>query len=131
MISLPFPSQIVQKVFDYVDQYKQEGNYPQITEQEFFSIYPCVFELQIDSLIQHLCPLIGQNIKNIEDRYIKMIPKHLEQKVIDSIPISVLDPDFFVDHFDVQYLCKKLEITYNWQNPLNPFSFLFQYDEID
>ena len=131
MISLPFSHDVVQKVFDCVEQYKQSGVYPDLIEPDFFSMLPCILELQIDSFILHLCPLIGQNITKISDRYIKMIPKKFEQKVIDNIPISVLDPDFFVDHFDVEYLCKKLDITYAWQNPLNPFNSLFLYKEED
>ena len=132
MIHLDFPSSTIQKVFSYVEEYKSNGKYPEIEENDFFEIIPLVLELQIDSLIKHLAPLIGQNIKKMSDRLINMIPSEIEPLIIDNIPISVLDPDFFLEHFDVNELIRKMEVSYIWNTPpLNPFTSVFEYKEHD
>ena len=132
MINLDFPSSTIHKVFSCVEEFKATGKYPDIEENDFFEIIPLVLELQIDSFIKYLAPLIGQNITKLSDRLLNLIPKDIEPLIVDNIPISVLDPDFFIEHFDINELIRKMEVSYIWNTPpLNPFTSVFEYKEED
>ena len=129
MIHLDFPASVIKTVFSAVEEYKETGGYPPVEEDVFFEIIPLVLELQIDSFIIFLAPLIGQNITKLSDKLINLIPRKIIPIIVDNIPISVIDPDFFINHFGVNELIRKMEISYIWTNPLNQFSKICEYNE--
>ena len=129
MITLNYSSSVVKQVFSAVEEFDSNGSYPEILENDFFIILPCVLELQIDSFIEFLLPNIGQFLTKLDDRTINMIPRDLIPRVVSLIPIDSLDPDFIISHFGFDLLYEKVQISEYKGDSLDTFLRINEYEE--
>lgn len=129
MLCISHPSNIVQKIFSYVEKFDTDGQYPELNETEALEILDCVLDLGIDSLFQHIVPFVAQNLKNIPEFVLKKVPFYMISYLIDHVPLARLDPDLIIKYFGYEVLADKVQLIYQNTNLLNPFLDLYNYEE--
>ena len=67
MLFIPHDSTVVEHVFKLVEQFDESGKYPEILENKALEILECVLDLGIYSLLEHILPLISQNLKDVPE----------------------------------------------------------------
>lgn len=134
--SYPFSSEIVQYVIDAMHLYNEQNKFPDLVifnqpNEFFFQCLECSLYLGFDDYLKYLIPKIVENLKSIPDIILKRFPLFLIDLLIESIPISQLDPDFLIHHFGFDSIEKRFKHWYLPKMSNIPFRVLTQFSELE
>jgi hypothetical protein len=127
-VVLPFPSDVVRFVFRAMNQYHASGRFPIFPKKDFLQVLEFSLYIGFDKFLKELASRIGECLLDIVPDTLSRFPLFLRSLVLESIPISRLDPDLIIAHFGFELLSDRIQKSIAPKMNEIPFVFFTAID---